>query len=119
MEHFSIKSIKHFITITKITPILIAFIHLINEIISFLGFNDIPLNYIGGISLIPIIYLYYTSYVFKKDIVDGENILKELNPQFAKDKARDDQISTLNNKVSNMEDTLNKIVTMLSDSTKH
>lgn len=24
MEHFSIKSIKHFITITKITPILIA-----------------------------------------------------------------------------------------------
>nr|DAG91770.1 MAG TPA: hypothetical protein [Crassvirales sp.] len=35
MEHFSIKFIKHFITITKITPILIAFIHLINEIISF------------------------------------------------------------------------------------
>ena len=65
MENFSIKSIKHFITITKITPILIAFIHLINEIIGFLGINDIPLNYIGGISLIPIIYLYYTSYVFK------------------------------------------------------
>lgn len=65
MENFSIKSIKHFITITKITLILIAFIHLINEIVSFLGFNDIPLNYIGGISLIPIIYLYYTSFVFK------------------------------------------------------
>ena len=65
MENFSIKSIKHFITITKITPILIAFIHLINEIVGFLGFNDIPLNYISGISLIPIIYLYYTSYVFK------------------------------------------------------
>lgn len=30
-----------------------------------------------------------------------------------------DQISTLNNKVSNMEDILNKIVNMLSDSTKH
>ncbi len=56
---------------------------------------------------------------YKKDIVDGENILKELNPQFAKDKARDDQIRTLNDKVTNMEDTLNKIVTMLSDSTKH
>lgn len=56
---------------------------------------------------------------YKKDIVDGENILKKLNPQIAKDKARDDQISTLNNKVSNMEDTLNKIVTMLSDNTKH
>ena len=65
MEYFSIKSIKHFITITKITPILIAFIHLINEIVGFLGFNDIPLNYIGGISLILIIYLYYTSFVFK------------------------------------------------------
>lgn len=96
MEHFSIKSIKHFITITKITPILIAFIHLINEIISFLGFNDIPLNYIGGISLIPIIYLYYTSYVFKLC-----------------------SYYRMNNKVSNMEDTLNKIVTMLSESTKH
>lgn len=46
MENFSIKSIKHFITITKITPILIAFIHLINEIIGFLGFNDVPLNYV-------------------------------------------------------------------------
>ena len=56
---------------------------------------------------------------YKQDIVDGENILKELNPQFAKDKARDDQISTLNDKVTNMEDTLNKIVTMLSSSTKH
>lgn len=56
---------------------------------------------------------------YKKDIADGENILKELNPQFAKDKARDDQINTLNDKVSNMEDTLNKIVNMLSDSTKH
>lgn len=65
VEKFSIKAVKHFITITKITPILIAFVHLMNEIISFLGFNDIPLNYIGGISLIPIIYLYYTSYVFK------------------------------------------------------
>ena len=63
MKNFSTKSIKHFITVTKITPILIAFIHLINEIVGFLGFNDIPLNYIGGISLIPIIYLYYTSYV--------------------------------------------------------
>lgn len=30
-----------------------------------------------------------------------------------------DQINTLNDKVSNMEDTLNKIVNMLSDSTKH
>lgn len=63
-EKYSRNSIKRFILVTKVIPILIAIIHLINSIISFIGSNDIPLNYIGGISLLPIIYLYIASYTF-------------------------------------------------------
>lgn len=63
-EKFDRKVIKRFILVTKIIPILIAIIHLINTVLSFLGSNDIPLNYIGGISLLPIAYLYIASYTF-------------------------------------------------------
>lgn len=65
VEKLNKKAIRNFIIITKVLPILIAIIHLLNSIISFLGSNDIPLNYIGGISLLPIIYLYTASYIFK------------------------------------------------------
>ena len=34
-------------------------------LISFLYGNDIFLNYIGSISLLPILYLYFASYTFK------------------------------------------------------
>lgn len=64
MEKLDKKSIRNFITITKVIPVLIAIVHLINSILSFIGSNDIPLNYIGGISLLPIIYLYAASYTF-------------------------------------------------------
>lgn len=52
--------------------------------------------------------------VYKNNIVECENILKDLNPQFAKDKERDDQINSLANKVSDMQSALDKIVNMLS-----
>ena len=63
-EKFDRKVIKRFILVTKIIPVLIVIIHLINTVLSFLGSNDIPLNYIGGISLLPIAYLYIASYTF-------------------------------------------------------
>lgn len=62
-EKVSKDKFKRFVTLTKIIPILIAIIHLLNSILSFIGSNDIPLNYIGGISLLPILYLYAASYV--------------------------------------------------------
>lgn len=55
--------------------------------------------------------------VYKCNITECETILKELNPQFAKDKERDDKINSLTNEVSGMKDTLDKIVTMLSKPT--
>lgn len=60
-EKLNRRTIRKFILI----PILIAVVHCINSFLSFLGSNDIPLNYIGGISLLPIIYLYVASYTFK------------------------------------------------------
>lgn len=43
-----------------------------------------------------------------------EELLKELNPIFAKDKERDDRINSLDTKVSNMEGKLDKILNVLS-----
>lgn len=59
------KQIKIFVLFTKYLPVLIAVIHFINTTISFFHGNDIPLNYIGGISFVFISYLYIASYTFK------------------------------------------------------
>lgn len=64
-EKLSKKSVKKFVLATKILPMVIAAIHFLNMIISFLYGNDIFLNYIGSISLLPILYLYLASYTFK------------------------------------------------------
>lgn len=44
---------------------LLAAIHALNTIISFCKGNDVFLNYIGSISLLPLLYLYFASYVLK------------------------------------------------------
>lgn len=54
-----------FVIHTKIVPILIAIIHFTNTITSYLNISEIPLNYIGSISVIPIIYLYHASYILR------------------------------------------------------
>ena len=57
--------IKNFVLATKILPIIIAAIYFLNSTISFFYGNDIPLNYLGGVSLLPVLYLYLASYTFK------------------------------------------------------
>lgn len=52
--------------------------------------------------------------LYEKEIEDCENIMKEISPQFAKDKERDDRINGLDTKVTNMEGKLDKILNMLS-----
>jgi hypothetical protein len=64
-EKLSKKLVKYFVLATKVLPVLIAAIHFLNMLISFLYGNDIFLNYIGSISLLPILYLYFASYTFK------------------------------------------------------
>ena len=46
---------------------------------------------------------------YKKNIVDCENILKQLNPQFAVDKERDERLLNLENRFNGVESKLDKI----------
>ena len=56
-----------------------------------------------------------TSY-YEKLVTDGEEALKILNPQFAKDKARDEEIAELKDKVGGMENKLDTIINLLGKS---
>ena len=54
------------IGLLKIIPMILAGIYLSNTILSyFLNIDLIVLSYIGGISLLPLIFLYLSSYVFR------------------------------------------------------
>lgn len=64
-EKLNKTSVRVLVLTTKVLPILIAIIQFLNVVISFFHGNDIPLNYIGGISLFPLLYLYLASYTFK------------------------------------------------------
>lgn len=49
----------------KVMPMLIAAIYLINTVLSYYDIILPVLSYIGGLSLIPIVFMYLSSYVFK------------------------------------------------------
>lgn len=51
---------------------------------------------------------------YKKDVVYYEEILKELNPQFAKDKERDDRLNNLEQKFEGVESKLDKILNLVT-----
>lgn len=51
--------------ILKIIPILLSLIALSNTVLSYF-YIDVPLlSYLGGISILPLLFLYLSSYVFK------------------------------------------------------
>lgn len=60
--------------------------------------------------------LQYANYViehiedYKNQVVRCEEVLKELNPQFAKDKARDERIAGIENEVAGMKGDIAKIL---------
>lgn len=49
----------------KIIPVIAAFIYILNTILSYFYIEIKILNYIGHISLLSLIFLYLSSYVFK------------------------------------------------------
>lgn len=51
---------------------------------------------------------------YKQNVVDCENILKELNPQFAKDQERDTRLNSLEEKFENVENKLDKVLTLIT-----
>lgn len=50
---------------------------------------------------------------YKQNIVDCEQILKQLNPQFAKDKERDDRLQNLESRFDGVESKLDKIFNLI------
>lgn len=51
---------------------------------------------------------------YKQDIQDYEVVLKDLNPQFAKDKERDDRLNSLEDKFAGFENKIDKILTLIN-----
>lgn len=49
----------------KIIPILMVLCSVSNSILSYLDIDVVILNYTGGVSILPLIFLYLSSYVFK------------------------------------------------------
>ena len=50
---------------------------------------------------------------YKTNIIECETILKQLNPQFAKDKERDDRLLNLENRFDGVESKLDKIFNLI------
>jgi len=50
---------------------------------------------------------------YKQNIVECEDILKQLNPQFAIDKERDERLSNLENRFDGVESKLDKIFNLI------
>lgn len=55
---------KIIVIVLKILSMLLAFITLLNSILSYFNIDLVILSYIGGVSLIPILFIYITSYTF-------------------------------------------------------
>lgn len=49
----------------KVIPMLLALCTAVNTIFALTDVNNAILSYIGGISLLPLLFLYLTSYVFR------------------------------------------------------
>lgn len=56
---------KTTVIVLKILPMLLAFITLLNSILSYFNIDLVILSYIGGVFLITILFIYITSYTFK------------------------------------------------------
>lgn len=56
---------KLFILVLKFIPSIIAMIHLLSTILSYFSIDLVILSYIGSISLLPLLFMYLASYVFK------------------------------------------------------
>ena len=56
---------KTTVIVLKILLMLLAFITLLNSILSYFNIDLVILSYIRGVSLITILFIYITSYTFK------------------------------------------------------
>ena len=59
------KLYKLFLLVSKVLPMILAFCHLLNIVLSYFYIEDHILNYMSGISILTILYLYLVSYIIK------------------------------------------------------
>lgn len=52
-----------FVLVSKVLPMILALCHLLNCIFGYIGWNNIILGYISGISILTVGYLYLVSYL--------------------------------------------------------
>ena len=53
------------ILILKVLPMIMAGLHLLNMILSYFNIDMPIISYIGGVGIIPLLFIYVSSYVFK------------------------------------------------------
>lgn len=51
--------------VIKVIPMLLALTSLLNTVLSYFGIDAVILSYIGGVSILPLLFLYLSSYVFR------------------------------------------------------
>ena len=51
--------------LVKVIPMIYALLSLLNTTLSYFGIDAVILSYIGSVSLVTLLFLYVTSYVFK------------------------------------------------------
>lgn len=64
-RHKHIVLYKSVIGLLKVIPVLLAFTSLLNTILSYFDIDVPLLSYLGGISILPLIFLYLSSYAFR------------------------------------------------------
>lgn len=52
-----------FVLVSKVLPVILVLCHLLNCIFGYIGWNNVILGYISGISILTIGYLYLVSYL--------------------------------------------------------
>lgn len=64
-ENLKISLYKIEVYLLKIIPVILALGDLLNTLLSLFNINAVIISYIGGVSFLPLVFLYLSSYVFK------------------------------------------------------
>ena len=56
---------KFLLVYLKIIPMLLAFIYALNTLLSYFGIDLELLSFVGGVSVLPLMFLYLSSYAFR------------------------------------------------------
>lgn len=56
---------KVLLLLAKVIPMVIALLHLLNMVLAYFNYDAVILNYVGGISILTLIFFYVVSYTLK------------------------------------------------------